>query len=92
MTIHRITILGTGLIGASVGLALRDAQFPGEIVGWDRHPSQVSLALERGAVDSIAGDAIAAAVSSDLVLLSGPVFAIQDWMEKLAPISNPINW
>jgi prephenate dehydrogenase len=89
MTIHRITILGTGLIGASAGMALRAARFPGEIVGWDRHPSQVSLALERGAVDTIAGDAIAAAVSSDLVLLSGPVFAIQDWMERLAPHLKP---
>jgi prephenate dehydrogenase len=89
MTIHRITILGTGLIGTSVGLALRAAQFPGEIVGWDRHPSQAGLALERGAVDNIAADATTAAVSSDLVLLSGPVFAIQDWLERLAPHLKP---
>ncbi len=89
MTIHRISILGTGLIGASVGLALRAAQFSGEIVGWDRQPSQAHLALERGAVDAVAGDAMTAAVSSDLVLLSGPVFAIQDWMERLAPHLQP---
>src|SRR6202035_2497820 len=89
MKIQRITIVGTGLIGASVGLALRAAQFPGEIVGWDRHPSQAQLALERGAVNAIAGDAVSAAVSSDLVLLSGPVSAIQDWMERLAPHLKP---
>jgi prephenate dehydrogenase len=89
MTIHRITIIGTGLIGASIGLALRAAQFPGEIIGWDRHPSQPQLALERGAVDQIADDPITAAVSSDLILLSGPVFAIQDWMERLAPHLKP---
>jgi len=89
MTIQRITIIGTGLIGASAGLALRAAQFPGEIVGWDRHPEQAQLALERGAVDTIAGDAITTAVTSDLVLLSGPVFAIQDWLEKLAPQLKP---
>jgi prephenate dehydrogenase len=89
MTIHRITIVGTGLIGASVGLALRAAQFPGEIIGWDRHPSQSQLALERSAVDQTAGDPITAAVSSDLILLSGPVFAIQDWMERLAPHLKP---
>jgi prephenate dehydrogenase len=89
MTIHRITIVGTGLIGASVGLALRAAQFPGEIIGWDRHPSQSQLALERRAVDQTAGDPITAAVSSDLILLSGPVFAIQDWMERLAPHLKP---
>lgn len=89
MTIHRITIVGTGLIGASAGLALRAAQFPGEIIGWDRHPSQAQIALERGAVDAIAVDPIGAAVGSDLVLLSGPVFAIQDWIERLAPQLKP---
>jgi prephenate dehydrogenase len=89
MTIQRITIIGTGLIGASAGLALRAARFPGEIVGWDRHPSQAQRTLERGAVDTIAGDPITAAVTSDLVLLSGPVFAIQDWIEKLAPHLKP---
>jgi prephenate dehydrogenase len=89
VTIQRITIIGTGLIGASAGLALRAAQFPGEIVGWDRHPEQAQLALERGAVDTIAGDVITAAVTSDLVLLSGPVFAIEDWLEKLAPQLKP---
>ena len=45
MTIQRITIVGTGLIGASTGLALRAAQFPGEIVGWDRSPSHLQIAL-----------------------------------------------
>jgi prephenate dehydrogenase len=89
VTIQRITIIGTGLIGASAGLALRAAQFPGEIVGWDRHPEQAQLALERGAVDTIAGDVITAAVTSDLLLLSGPVFAIEDWLEKLAPQLKP---
>jgi prephenate dehydrogenase len=89
MTIHRISIIGTGLIGASAGMALRAAQFPGEIVGWDRHPSQAHLALERGAVDAIADEPITAAVSSGLILLSGPVFAIQDWIERLAPHLKP---
>jgi prephenate dehydrogenase len=89
VTIERITIVGTGLIGASAGLALRAAQFPGEIVGWDRSASQCGIALDRGAMDVIALDPISAAVNSDLVLLSGPVFAIQDWMEKLAPLLKP---
>ena len=89
MTIHRITILGTGLIGASAGLALRAAQFPGEITGWDRNPLQTQQARERGAIDVVAADPIEASINSDLVLLSGPVFAIQDWLEKLAPLLHP---
>ena len=89
MTINRITIVGTGLIGASTGLALRAAGFPGEIVGWDRHPSQTEIALERGAIDVAALDPVTAILGSDLILLSGPVFAIQDWMERLAPLLQP---
>src|SRR5271168_636762 len=89
MTIQRITIVGTGLIGASTGLALRAAQFPGQIVGWDRSPSHLQTALDRGAIDLAADDPISAALSSDLVLLSGPVFTILDWMEKLAPLLQP---
>src|ERR1700722_17776320 len=89
MTIQRITILGTGLIGGSAGLALRAAGFGGQIVGWDRNPSQLQIALQRDAVDLAADDPLGAAAGSDLVLLSGPVFAIQDWMEKLAPVLKP---
>jgi prephenate dehydrogenase len=89
MTIQRITIVGTGLIGASTGLALHAAQFPGEIVGWDRTPSHLQIALDRGAIDLAADDPIRAALSSDLVLLSGPVFTILDWIEKLAPLLQP---
>jgi prephenate dehydrogenase len=89
MPIERITIIGTGLIGASIGLALRAAQFSGEIIGLDRHRSQAQLALECGAVDQTSDDPITAAVSSDVILLSGPVFAIQDWMERLAPHLKP---
>ncbi len=89
MTIQRITIVGTGLIGASTGLALRTAQFPGEIIGWDRSPAHLQVALDRGAIDVAADDPIGAATSSDLVLLSGPVFTILDWIEKLAPLLQP---
>jgi prephenate dehydrogenase len=89
MNIQRITIVGTGLIGASAGLALRAARFPGVIIGWDRDASQMQVALDRKAIDVAAADPIGAAVTSDVVLLSGPVFAIQDWMEKLAPLLKP---
>jgi len=39
--IKRITIIGTGLIGSSIGLALRAAGFEGEINGLDCRPPRV---------------------------------------------------
>ena len=89
MPIRRITILGTGLIGASAGLALRAHGFDGELHGWDRDPKQLAIARERGAIDHRASDPIAAAAESELVLLSGPVLAIFDWLEQLAPRLSP---
>jgi prephenate dehydrogenase len=87
--ISRISILGTGLLGTSVGLALRAAGFKGSIVGWNRSPEQAQLALSMGAIDSIANDPIEAARASDVTVLAVPIFATIDFMEKLAPILGP---
>jgi prephenate dehydrogenase len=89
MPLQQIMIVGTGLIGASVGLALRANGFPGEIVGWDRDPQQLRIALSRGAIGIAAGEPVEAAAGSNLILLSGPVFSILEWMERLAPLLSP---
>ncbi len=85
-SIQSITILGTGLIGSSVGLALRANGFAGSIVGWDRSPEEAKTAREKGAIDSVATDPLAAARETDCVLLATPVFGILEWLEKLAPV------
>ncbi len=88
-SISRITILGTGLIGASVGLALREHGFQGTILGWDRDPQQLGIAHARGAIQVTVEDPVSASVESDLILLSGPVFSILEWMNQLAPLLRP---
>jgi prephenate dehydrogenase len=45
----RLSVVGTGLIGASVGLAAARAGF-GEVAGWDQDPDALAVAAERGAV------------------------------------------
>lgn len=82
----RIAILGTGLIGASVGLALRSHGFAGSITGWDPNPGQLHVALRREAITVIADDPLAAAAEAQLILLGGPVFTILEWLDRLAPI------
>jgi prephenate dehydrogenase len=86
--IERIFILGTGLLGASAGLALRAAGFTGSITGWDKDPRQSQDALRLKAIQAIAADPLEAAQASQLILLATPVFAILDWMEQLAPVLN----
>jgi prephenate dehydrogenase len=87
--IDRITIIGTGLIGASIGLALREQNFSGEIFGWDKSPAELAIALSRGAIDHSVEDPITAATGSDLILLAGPVFSILEWTDQLGPLLGP---
>ena len=86
--IRRVLIVGTGLIGGSIGLALRAAGFGGEIVGTGPRAETLKMAQERGAVDSwIAHDtAHPVAAGCDVIVLCGPVLSILDWMQRLAPV------
>ncbi|MDP9039428.1 MAG: prephenate dehydrogenase [Acidobacteriota bacterium] len=85
--IQRALIVGTGLIGSSVGLALRDAGFAGEIAGLDPNPAELQTALARGAISRTVSDA--AAADAQLIVLAGPVLSTLDWMERLAPVCGP---
>ena len=87
--IERIAILGTGLLGTSVGLALRAAGFRGSIIGWNRGTTGAETALKAGAIDSIAADPLQAARESQVVVLAVPIYATLDYMEKLAGILGP---
>jgi len=85
---HQITIIGTGLIGGSFGLALKKHGFRGTIVGCDRKPV-LAKARGLGAIDRAVADAIAACAGSDLILLATPVGGIVELIQKLAPHLPP---
>ena len=63
-------ILGTGLIGASLGMALRKAGWV--IAGWDPDDSALTGAARRGAVDHACPTRDSAIDGADLVVLAGP--------------------
>lgn len=87
--LNRIAILGTGLLGTSVGMALRACGYAGSITGWNRSAEQAQVALRMGALDWVAADPIAAARASQVVLLAVPIYATLDLMEKLAGELGP---
>jgi prephenate dehydrogenase len=85
MPIRQITIIGTGLIGGSLGLALRKKKFPGRIIGCDREAA-LQKACRRGAIDegtSNPGDAIR---GSQVVVLATPVLAIIDLIDRVGAV------
>jgi prephenate dehydrogenase len=84
MPIRQITIIGTGLIGGSLALALKKRKFAGRIVGCDREAT-LDKARNRGAIDegfANPGDAVR---GSQVVVLATPVLAIVDLIERLGP-------
>src|SRR5438309_5682937 len=89
---ERVFIIGTGLIGASTGLALRAAGFAGRIDGWDASSLEMAAAVQMGAIDGRASnrdDALELARLADVIVLAVPVLAIKDWMQQLAPALRP---
>src|SRR5579871_6789505 len=87
--IDRMLILGTGLLGASAGLALREAGYQGTVTGWDKDPRQAEAARELHAIHAVAETvetAMAEARVAQVILIATPVYAILDWMEQLAPV------
>jgi len=84
MAIRQITIIGTGLIGGSLALALRKKKFAGRIVGCDREGT-LERARMRGAIDQGVANPGDAVRGSQLVVLATPVLAICDLIDRLGP-------
>ena len=82
--ISRVTILGTGLIGGSFGLALRKYTTSICVSGWDR-PEIVSDAHARGAIDApFYSDLAPALQNSDLIYIALPIAATIDLLPEIA--------
>ena len=88
MAIRQITIIGTGLIGGSFGLALKKHRFRGRIVGCDREPV-LKRARKLGVIDGGEGNPLKAVRGSQIVLLATPVGAIIELIERLGPTLSP---
>ncbi|AFL86984.1 prephenate dehydrogenase [Terriglobus roseus DSM 18391] len=83
-----VTIVGTGLIGASIGLALREAGFAGGITGIDASGDELKAALMMSAIDTAArspDEHRAALEAADVIVLAVPVLGILNWMRQMAP-------
>src|SRR3954452_6926026 len=89
MLFERVAILGVGLIGGSVALGLKEAGACGHRGGAGRNSANLKLALERGVIDSIAADAVAAAHGADLVLLAAPLAQFPKLFRDVASVLGP---
>jgi prephenate dehydrogenase len=84
MPFKQVTIVGTGLIGGSLGLALRKRRLAARVIGFDRAPV-LKRAKDCGAIDAGSSMLSAAVRGSDLIVLATPVIAIIDLIQRLSP-------
>ncbi|MFQ5555000.1 MAG: prephenate dehydrogenase [Acidimicrobiia bacterium] len=82
MPVRDVGILGTGLVGASIGLGLRSGG--ARVTGWDPDPDVLHQAIDRGAVDIAASDEAAVlAAAGDLLVIGAPPAATCDLVGRL---------
>ncbi len=72
--LRSLAVIGTGLIGASVGLAARRVGVE-RVTGWDPDAAHLAIAAERGAVEP-AADLAAALAGAELALVAAPVASL----------------
>lgn len=93
--IRRLCVIGVGLIGGSLALALRRAGAVDEIVGAGRDEAHLRKAVELGVIDRFDVDAARAVAGADLVVVAVPLgamravfLAIRDHMEDGAVLTD----
>ena len=83
--IKKLVIFGVGLIGGSLALALRQANYCQTIVGCSRNAEHLQTAVDLGVIDSFTTDPQAAVQEADMVLLAVPMGAMRRLLEQIKP-------
>jgi prephenate dehydrogenase len=84
-----VAIVGVGLIGGSIGLALRQRNLAQKILGVGRRRQSLEKALALGCITEIAADSAAAARQADLVIVCTPVETIAQQVLEAARSAKP---
>lgn len=77
----RIVIIGLGLVGASMGLAIRKAKPEIEVVGHDASNDATKQALKLGAIEKSEWNLLNACESADVLILAVPALAVKEIMQ-----------
>ena len=86
---QKVTLVGVGLLGGSLGLALRRRHLAGRVVGFVRRPASVAESRKAGAVDAATCDLLEAVAGSDLIVLCTPISQMRPLLERMLPALTP---
>jgi prephenate dehydrogenase len=85
----KVVVFGTGLIGGSFSLALKEADAVEEVVGFGRTPATLRKAQELGVIDRAGINPTHEIEDADIVLVATPVAQMADIFERIAPYLGP---
>ncbi|MEX2027256.1 MAG: prephenate dehydrogenase/arogenate dehydrogenase family protein, partial [Pirellulaceae bacterium] len=80
-----IAIVGVGLLGGSIGLAVRERHIARRVVGIGRNLAKLREAENRHAVTDVTTDLAAGVREADLVIICTPVETVVDLVRQIAP-------
>jgi prephenate dehydrogenase len=83
----KVAIVGTGLIGGSIGLAIKKKKLADQVVGFSRHRKNILLAKQKGIID-FGSNSIGIVKGADLVILATPVDTIIKFAPKISKIAG----
>jgi prephenate dehydrogenase len=87
--VPRLAVVGVGLIGGSLALALKTAGAVGQVVGIGRGRANLEKALELGVVDSYTQDLAEGVAGADLIFLATPVLTLAQVAAAAVPHMKP---
>ena len=86
MTLRKLSILGPGLLGGSIGLAARQRKVTRRVSMWARRPDAADRAYQLGAADEATTDLAKVVADAELVVLATPIGAMRALVEQILPI------
>jgi prephenate dehydrogenase len=82
---QKVTLIGVGLLGGSLGMALRQRSFAKTVVGYVRRQSSIDECVRAGAVDSATRNLLEAVTDADLIVFCTPLGQMKEIALQLAP-------
>tara|TARA_B110000014_G_scaffold55468_1_gene37469 strand:- start:2010 stop:2930 length:921 start_codon:yes stop_codon:yes gene_type:complete len=84
-TFKKVCIIGLGLIGGSIGLAMKRSKISNQIIGFARSNSTLKRAIELGLVDKVKDNLEDAVNDCDLIILATPLSTFKKLVEEMSP-------
>src|SRR5688572_1445444 len=81
----KITVVGVGLLGGSLGLAIQKRRLAQRVYGYVRRPENIAECKRAGAVQEASCDLAQAVADADIIILCTPIAQMRALAEQMAP-------